>query len=154
MPIQGHSRVVQIGDRVIAFPDRMSDAEVAAAARKLAQPQQIDQKIVLRLLNGGSRLADDAQRVMDVMPAEQAAAFREVVRSAINDKAAGNPTKARKILYALGKTAKAIFGPEYDRTKKELDAESRAALSILIPPRGALQQKRSDCSSKTDAAHN
>jgi hypothetical protein len=87
--------ILKIGDSVIAFPDRMSDAEVSAAARRLTQ--RVDAKVVLRLLKGGARLADDAQRVMDTMPAEQRAAFRDAVRSAIDDKAAGAATKARKI---------------------------------------------------------
>lgn len=127
MPIQGHNRVVQIGNKVIAFPDCMSADEVTAAARKLAQPQRVDQKIVLRLLNGGARLADDAQRVMDMMSAEQRAAFRDAVRSAINDKAAGNPGKARKILYALGDTARHIFGDTYAQVKRDFDRASRDA---------------------------
>jgi len=127
MPIQDHSRVVQIGNKVIAFPDRMSDAEVSAAARRLSQHRRVDPKVVHRLLNGGARLADDAQRVMDMMPVEQRAAFREAMRSAINDKAAGNPTKARKILYSLGGTARNIFGDDYPSVKQEFDRASKAA---------------------------
>lgn len=62
------------------------------------------------------------------MPVEKRAAFWDAVRSAINDKAAGNPVKARKIFLSLGQTAKVIFGPEYASTKKKLDAESRVAV--------------------------
>lgn len=119
---------------VVAFPATMTADEVEVACRdihakqKLASGHQVDTKLVARLLNGGSRLADDAQRVMDTMPAERREAFRDAVRSAINDKAAGDPVKARKIFLSLGKTARAIFGLEYASTKKRLDAESRAAV--------------------------
>jgi hypothetical protein len=126
MPTQGHSRVIQIGNRVIAFPDRMSDAQVSAAVRRLAQ--RVDPKVVLRLVNGGARLADDAQRVMDTMPADQRQAFRDAVQSAINDKAAGNQIKARKILYALGATAQNIFGDTYAQVRRDFDLASRAAV--------------------------
>jgi len=128
MPIQSHSRVVQIGGKRIAFPDRMSDAEVTAAARRLARHGRVDSKLVLRLLNGGARLADDAQRVMDMMPVEQRVAFRDALRSAINDKAVNDPIKARKILYALGATAQHIFGHDFPRVKQEFDRASKAAV--------------------------
>jgi hypothetical protein len=85
-------------------------------------------KTVTRLVNGGSRLADDADRVMSMMPAEQRPAFRESVANAIRDKAASDPIKARKILYALGATAQHVFGDDFPRVKQEFDRVSRAAV--------------------------
>jgi hypothetical protein len=64
---------------------------------------------------------------MDMMPVEKRAAFRDAVRSAINDKAEGNPTKARKILHAPGATSQNIFGEDFLKVKQEFDRASKAA---------------------------
>lgn len=125
MAIEGHSRVVLIGNKRVAFPDRMSDAEIAVAVRNLRTQENAESKVVLRLLNGGARLADDAERVMQTFTADQAESFRDAFRAAINDKAAGDPIKARKIFLAVGDTARKVFGNSYAQMRREFDRASK-----------------------------
>ncbi|MGA2857576.1 MAG: hypothetical protein ABSE40_11945 [Candidatus Sulfotelmatobacter sp.] len=89
---------------------------------------EVVREIVLHLLNSGAKGHEDASWLAEVLAedAELLAFFRAEVSTAIREKA-GDPVKARKIFLSMGKTARAIFGPEYASTKKNLDAESRAA---------------------------
>lgn len=126
--MKDHSRVVQIGNKRVAFPDHMTDDEITAAASNIYRRQGPDPNIVLRLVNGGAKVSDDAEQVMDSMPAQSRPAFRDAIRAAVADKAAGDPIKARKIFYALGETARYIFGDTYDQVRKDFDKTSKSAL--------------------------
>jgi hypothetical protein len=126
--MKDHSRVVEIGNKRVAFPDHMTDEQVTAAARNIYQRQWLDPNVVLRLVNGGAKVSDVAERVMDSMPVESRPAFRDSVRAAIAEKAASDPIKARKIFYALGETSRHIFGDTHDQVRKDFDKASKAAL--------------------------
>ena len=92
-----------------------------------ANDEPILRTVVLRLLNGGSRVEEDARWLVGILPADLLVFFRSEVSAAVREKA-GDPKKARKIFLALGKTARAIYGTEFSRVKKTLDEESRAAV--------------------------
>ncbi len=81
--------------------------------------------IISHFLSLGAKASEDARWLVSILPADVLPFFRAEVCNAITAKA-GNPVKARKIFLSMGKTARAIFGPEYARTKKMLDAQSRA----------------------------
>ncbi len=110
------------------FLRRVSKAVHQAAKQSAQLDAAPDPKVIFRLINGGARLSDDAERTMDSIPVESRPAFRDAVRDAINDKAAGDPTKARKLFYSLSDTARNIFGDTYDQVRKDFDKASRATL--------------------------
>jgi hypothetical protein len=98
-----------------------------------ANDEAVLRAVVLRLLNGGSRVTEDASWLVSFLPADLLAFFRAEVLAGLERKAARNDgtvdrVKARKMFYALSRTAKVIFGSEYAGTKKQLDDESRAAV--------------------------
>jgi hypothetical protein len=107
------------------FLQRVSKAVHQAAGGDAPKP---DPRVVARLVNGGSRLAYDAGQTMDLMDSAARPAFRDAVKTAIDDKAKGDPVKARKILYSMSDTARNIFGDTYDQTRQEFDKASRATL--------------------------
>jgi hypothetical protein len=83
--------------------------------------------IIAHLLNAGAKAADDARWLVRILPADLLGFFRAEVTAAVREKA-GDPAKARKIFLALGKTARAIYGPEFASVKKTLDTQSRASV--------------------------
>jgi hypothetical protein len=98
-----------------------------------ANDEAILRAVVLRLLNGGSRVTEDARWVVSILPADLLTFFRAEVLAELERKATltdgtVDRVKVRKMFYALSETAKLTFGPEYANTKARLDAESRAAV--------------------------
>jgi hypothetical protein len=97
-----------------------------------ANDEAILRAVVLRLLNGGSRVTEDARWIVNILPADLQAFFRaevlaELERKATRTDGTVDRVKLRKLFYGLSKTSKVIFGPQFASTKKRLDAESRAA---------------------------
>jgi len=107
------------------FLQRVSKAVHQAAGGDAPKP---DPKVVSRFVNGGSRLAYDAGQTMDLMDPTARPAFRDAVKSAIDDKAKGDSVKARKLFYSMSDTARNIFGDTYDQVRKDFDKASRATL--------------------------
>lgn len=68
----------------------------------------------------------DARWFLSILPEDLQGFFQSEVLSAIQAKA-GDPAKARKLFLSMGKTSRAIFGPEFARVKKTLDSELRAS---------------------------
>jgi hypothetical protein len=102
-----------------------------------ANDEAVSRAIVLRLLNGGSRVTEDARWVVNILPEDLQSFFRCEVLAELERKAARTDgtvdrVKLRKLFYALSQTSKAIFGPEYSSTKKKLDAELRAAVRKTV----------------------
>lgn len=83
--------------------------------------------VVMRVLNGGAKVKEDAAWLVGILPADLLGFFRLEVTAAIREKAA-NAVKARKIFLSLGKTARIVFGPDYSRVKQEFDRASKAAV--------------------------
>src|SRR5262245_16219097 len=111
----------------------MSDFEVTAAARRIHEsdkPKRLpkragsalgDASKVKHLVAGGSRVATEAADFMQTMPEEKRQSFRDRFLAAIQEKAAGNPVKARKLLLAAGDTARAVLGETFGSIKKQFD---------------------------------
>jgi hypothetical protein len=74
-----------------------------------------------------SALANDPDTIKFFRAEALAALDRKATRDGKID-----PVKRRKIFYALSGVARAIFGNEYDATKRQLDAESKAALGSKL----------------------
>jgi hypothetical protein len=91
-----------------------------------ANDEAVLRAIVLRLLNGGSRVQEDASWLVSFLPVDLLNFFRSEFGDAIRQKA-GDPVKARKIFLSMGKTAKIVFGSDYWRVKQEFDRASKAA---------------------------
>jgi hypothetical protein len=101
-------------------------------AASTADDEAILRAIIVHLLNGGSRVTDDARWLVNVLPADLQKFFRaevlaELERKATRHDGTVDKVKTRKLFYALSKTAKVIFGPQFESTKARLDAESRDA---------------------------
>lgn len=84
--------------------------------------------IISHFLNLGAKAEADSHWLIGILPADLLEFLRSEFTAAIRQKAAGDSKKARKIFLALGKTGRAIYGSEFARVKKALDAESRAAV--------------------------
>jgi len=87
------------------------------------------EEIIRFFLTSGAKAKDEAHWVVGVLAEDTEALtlFRDAIRAAINQKAAGNPNKARKLFYAMSDTARNIFGDTYEQVRKDFDRASRAA---------------------------
>ena len=88
--------------------------------------------IIRHFLNFDARASNDARWFVGILPADLQAFFRDEFMEAIKLKAGNDATKTRKLFLSLGKTARFIFGDEYQTTKHRLDAESKAARAGVI----------------------
>ena len=98
-----------------------------------ANDEAVLRAVVMRLLNGGSRVTEDASWLVSFLPADLLAFFRAEVLAELEKKATRtdgtvDSVKLRKLFYTLSKTSKVIFGPQWAGTKKKIDADSRAAV--------------------------
>lgn len=78
-------------------------------------------------------MTEDARWLITILPKDLQAFFRSEVLAELDRKAAREDgtvdrIKLRKIFYALGKTGKAIFGDQYESTKRTIDVASKAAI--------------------------
>jgi hypothetical protein len=90
--------------------------------------QKVLESIVAHFLKFGARASEDSKWFVGILPTDLQAFFRAEFLKALRDKA-GDPVKARKLFLSLGTTGKAIFGDDYKRTRRVMDAESKAALN-------------------------
>jgi hypothetical protein len=97
-----------------------------------ANDEAVLRAVVVRLLSGGSRVTEDARWLVSILPADLLGFFRAEASAAIRGKA-GDPVKARKILYALGDTARNIFGDTYAEVKQDYDRASKDAARARQP---------------------
>ena len=119
------SAVLQRSYRARQYIPVHSNGGNLSLTESTANDEAMLRAVVLRLLNGGARVTEDARWLVGILPADLLGFLRSEVCAAIRQKAS-DPTKARKIFLSLGKTGRVLFGAEYAATKQTLDAESRA----------------------------
>jgi hypothetical protein len=101
--------------------------------KKPTTPEEIVRQVVRFLLSPGAK-ESDAAWLMNTLAddADLTQFFRAEVSAELDRRATRNGTldrgKRRKIFYSLSGVARAIFGSEYEATKRSIDAASKAAL--------------------------
>jgi hypothetical protein len=131
---QSHPYRLCLGDKIIAFPAAMSHAEIRAACRKIAgksrpiRPSNALSNHELTpttILKTGAKIADQLKADLAGKSSADLQNVRSATLDAIRAKAMGDPTKARKLFYALGDTARVLFGDHWADHKKAFDRASK-----------------------------